>query len=160
MAAYNRISKGSKRQSQSKYPDCWVLALSKGNTRLFRFLGGRLTEVMDGQFPLRYIEQFQHEPRTGQIVQYFDDESKVNENRLHSYYRHVSHVLEPHLKSEDLPVVLMTANTNAGDFKRVTHLEDRIVRCVHGNYDRHRVSALQQLLREKLRMDKTPGQQG
>lgn len=132
----------------------WVLALSKGNTRLLKLEGNALTEINDEHFPVRYEEQFQYERKTGQIVQYYDDESRVQETRMHGYFRHVKHLLGPYLKAEDLPIVLMTANSNAADFKRVTHLGHKMARCIHGNFDHHRVSQLKTLLKEKLKFEK------
>ena len=129
----------------------WVLALSKGKTRLFLLEGRQFKEITDEHFPLHYEEQFQHERKTGQIVQYYADESRVSEVRRHAYYRHVLHLLESYLQEKPFPLILMTANTNVGDFKRITHLEDRIARCIHGNFDHHRVSEVKSLLQKKLR---------
>jgi hypothetical protein len=133
-----------------------VLALSKGKTRLLRLTGSRLSEINDGHFPLRYLEQFQFETKTGPIIQYYDDESRINEIRLHAFFRHVKHELEPYLRREDLPIVLMAVNAYSGDFRRVTHLDERIVRSIHGNYDKHSIAELRKVLVEKMRIDTSP----
>lgn len=130
----------------------WVLTLSKGNTRLFKWQAGRLTEIFDKSFPLRYEEQFEIERKTGPRVQYYDDESRINEKRLFGYFRHVGHLLKPYLAAERIPVILMTVNSYVREFKGVTHLEKHVLKNIHGNYDHYTVSALRSLLNKKLKV--------
>lgn len=129
----------------------WVLTLSKGKTRLLKLTGSKLSEINDKNFPLHYEEQFQFEPKSGPPkVQYYDDESRTDEIRLHAYFRHVEHVLKPYLNADDLPIVLLCINAYFGDFKRITHLGNKVARTIHGNYDRHSVAELRNLLIKRL----------
>jgi hypothetical protein len=125
--------------------------MSKGKTRLFRLRGALLSEIKDKNFPLHYDEQFQFEPKSGPPkVQYYDDESRINEIRLHAFFRHVEHVLQPYLKGEDLPIVLLAVNYYVGDFKKVTHLGKRITMSIHGNFDRHSVAEIKSRLKQEM----------
>jgi hypothetical protein len=139
-----------------KPSDYWVLSLSKGKSRLLKLSGRKLSEINDKSFPSQYTEQFQFESKSGPPkVAYYDDESRVDEIRLHAYFRHVHHLIQPYLKAEDLPIILLCINSYKGDFERVTHLDKKIVRTIHGNYDRHSVAQLRTLLQTKLRLDRT-----
>jgi len=145
----------AKKNRTGRPADYWVLALSKGHTRLLRLRDGKLTEIDDKNFPLEYEEQFQYEsPSSPRKVLYFSDESRIGEVRLHAFFRHIGHVLEPYLKKGRVPIILMTVNAHVSEFKRNTRLDDRIVRNIHGNYDHHRVSELKTLLWKRLKLDR------
>ena len=134
-----------------KVKDYWVLALSKGKTRLLKLSDDKLTEVNDKNFPEKYEEQFQYERKTGPKVQYYDDESRINEIRLHAYFRHIDHLLSLYLKRADLPVILLSVKNHISDFKHVASAARKITYTIRGNYDYHSVHELKLAVMRKLK---------
>lgn len=131
--------------------DYWVLALSKGATRLLKLSDKKLIEINNKSFPAEFEEQFQYEKSGGPGVLYYDDESRVKEIRLHAYFRHIEHLLKPYLKKEALPIVLLGSKGHLADFVAVSGLNGIVAQTIQGNYDHHSISELKDLLNRRIK---------
>ncbi len=119
----------------------WVLALSKNKTRLFHAENDRLNEVVDGNFPLAYEEQFdydkQHYSLSHKHGTYAPGDSKVAIVRFHAFIRHIDHLLAKHFKNDIQPLVLLGVTHNLSDFVNTSPFANRVVNTVKGNFDHH-----------------------
>ena len=114
----------------SRQINYWVLCLSNNFTRLLYGEGKALTEVIDTYFPLHYEEQFQNMESW-----YGNEESKVQSQRQHNYFRHVDKQLDLYLKQENLPVFLVGVERHHSIFGEATHHKEAVVASIMGNYD-------------------------
>ncbi len=125
----------------------YVLALSKNETRLFRGAGNSVLEINDHNFPLRMEDEFQVSRKAPHSF-YNDEESKVDQARMKSYFRKVEEQLGKYLKSE--PLILLGVKENLSDFKSVSQYTDQIIAKLHGNFDRHSIRDIEQLVWPEL----------
>ncbi|MCB9447356.1 MAG: hypothetical protein H6585_03310 [Flavobacteriales bacterium] len=124
---------------QQKHKAIYVLALSKGATRLFKGEDGMLEEIINEDFPKKFEQQYQtSQSSLGAFTNY--EESQVNHEREEAFMREVDVLLGKYMKEEDLPVVLMGVERSLSEFMHVSRHAKDVIRRVEGNYDYHAVS--------------------
>ncbi|MCB0396917.1 MAG: hypothetical protein KDD36_09700 [Flavobacteriales bacterium] len=128
--------------------DYWVLCLSKGKSRLLRGNNDGLKEIEDEVFPMPFENEFEvgkaRPAKPGEF--YVKEESKIDLERLDSYLRKVDHALGERLKTEDLPVVVMSVERELAEFRKVSKHRPSLLHGIAGNYDRHSPDELAKLV--------------
>jgi hypothetical protein len=114
----------------------WVLALSMKPTRLFQGHGEMLKEIKNDQWPVVYEEQFEFPARQKPgISEYSEEESRIQDERLKAFFRHVDHLLEPLLQKDRKALVLLGVERHQAMFSEISDYSKWVEGRITGNFD-------------------------
>ena len=130
--------------SQKKY---LVLALSKGNTRLFNGENNRLTEIKNDLFPMPFENEYQDEKTDPRFKK---EESTVNNSRVTGFFRDVNRNLQQYMNNRSIPVVLMGVEKHLSTYEKISHHHPTIVEKINGNYDKQSESQIAEVVWPKI----------
>lgn len=148
-----------------------LLILTESSSRLYEGFNNSLREIKNG-FPLTHmiaessVEKIQSsspEPRwvgsgkrelsgDAQVTSgtYIPNMDAIQEERLKQFFRQVDNELTKQLKTNSLPVILLTVEENASIFKDISKNSDVIVDVVHGSFELATESQLAEIVKPAL----------
>ena len=123
--------------------DYAALLMSKKSSRLLIGNGRHLTEVVNGDFPEHFEDEFQVH-RASPFSFYNREESKIDQARLDDFFRRIDRKLYAEVDSN--PVVLLGVSKHLSSFKSVMKHPYRIVTEVIGNFDHHKPHEISEII--------------
>lgn len=126
----------------AKFPAYWVLALSRGSTRLLHYSDDYIYEIIEptldsegkpvSGFPLNDLGPSEHKYLA---IGTGDLDSRYKDDREIQFFRFVDTHLAKFLKQEDIPVLLLGVAEDITYFKEATHHKSSIIETINGNFD-------------------------
>ncbi len=124
-----------------------VLQLSKNKTGIYQGEGKTLNEINDDYFPRQFENEFQVH-RTDPHSFYNDEESKIDQSRLESYFREVDQMLSPYLG--DRPMIVLGVTKHLSSFRAVSKHKNLIIAEIEGNFDKQSLYEIAQKVWPKV----------
>jgi hypothetical protein len=138
----------------------FLLALSKKRVRLFKGSGHDLQEIINSDFPKKYVEEYEYErPSIGSsssssLKSFERDKSALEDIRISDFFRHADHSLTKYIKDKDY-LFVAGVEEELADFDRITRHLPNVAGKIPGNYDVDAVHPLAQtawnIMKEKVR---------
>ena len=116
-----------------------VLVLSRKTSRLFTGMGEKLSPISDDVFPAGFEDEFQVK-RPGQYSLYNNEETKINQARVDSYFRKIDKALSH--RDNKIPIVIVGTVENISDFKNIRKSKQPIAGEVFGNMDHSSINKI------------------
>lgn len=145
---------------RAKSPSYWILALSRGSTRLLHFSDDHLYEIIeptvdkDGKpvsgFPLNDLGPSEHKYLA---IGTGDLDARYKDNHEIQFFRFIDTNFARFLKQEVLPVILLGVAEDIAYFKDATHNKDSIVESVHGNFDHATLDHIKDAIKPAIERD-------
>lgn len=118
----------------------FLLAISKKKTRLFKGCGNDLQEIVNGDFPNKYVEEYEYAypsigSSSGTGLKAFErDKSVLRETRMRSFFMQTDQTLNRYLKSDSL-LLLAGVEEETVNFEKISGHSKKLVGRIPGNYD-------------------------
>lgn len=138
----------------------YLLAISKKRIRLLKGSGRDLQEIVNDDFPRKYVEEYEYSrPSVGSastegVKSFEKDKSVVVETRAKDFFRNADKLLKKYLK-KDIRLFAAGVNEELADFESVTHHLNNIAGKIRGNFDVDAVHPLAEtawnMIREEVR---------
>lgn len=131
------------RESLAKMIRYTVVVLNKNKVRVFIGKGKTLQEVNDEHFPLEFKDEFQvHRASTHSL--YNNEESKIDRERIQSYFRKIDNLLGDYVKED--PIVILGVTKYLSDFRLVTKHGKLIIFELTGSFGKYTLYEITQLV--------------
>jgi hypothetical protein len=136
----------------------YLLAVSRQRVRLLKGNGRELHEVVNDDFPKRYVEEYEYErPSVGNssgvaLKSVEPDKSILSDTRIRTFFRSADEALRKYLKPE-IPLFVAGVNEEIADFEKVSSHARQITGKIRGNYDVDAVHPLAEMAWRKLKQD-------
>lgn len=138
----------------------YLLAISKKRIRLFKGCGRDLQEVINSDFPRKYVEEYEYSrPSVGSssssgLKSFERDKSVMQEARTKDFFRHADDAVSKYVKG-DICLFVVGVEEQLADFDRISHHLNNIGGRIRGNFDVDAVHPLAQtcwnLIKEEVR---------
>jgi len=118
----------------------YLLAVSKKLVRLFKGRGRDLQELVNDDFPRKYVEEYEYSlPSPGRVagqgVKSFErDKSVLQEKRMKTFFHHADVTLDKYLK-KGMRLFVAGVDEELAGFEMVSHHTKHIAGKIKGNYD-------------------------
>jgi len=118
----------------------YLLAISRHRVRLFRGSGRDLQEILNGDFPKVYIEEYEYErPSLGSssspaLKSFEKDKSILDATRMKTFFKHADGALKKYV-SDGSPILIAGIEREIADFEHISQHATRIAGTIGGNYD-------------------------
>jgi hypothetical protein len=118
----------------------YLLAISRKRIRLFKGSGRDLQEVINNDFPKKYIEEYEYarpsigSPSSPGLKSYERDKSVMEEKRAVDFFRMADNSLNKYIKGDTL-LFIAGVEEELADFDRVTNHLQNIAGKIKGNFD-------------------------
>jgi hypothetical protein len=118
----------------------YLLAISKKRARLFKGTGRDLQEVINNDFPKKYVEEYEYaRPSIGSsfspgLKSFERDKSVMEETRAMDFFKQADHSLNKYVKG-NTPLFIAGVEEELANFGQVTHHLQNIAGNIKGSYD-------------------------
>lgn len=118
----------------------YLLALSKKRVRLFKGSGRDLQEIINNDFPKKYVEEYEYErPSIGSssspgLKSFEPDKSVMEDIRISDFFRHADQSLTKYIKDKDY-LFIAGVEEELADFDRISRHLPNIAGKIAGNFD-------------------------
>jgi len=118
----------------------YLLSVSKKLVRLFKGRGRDLQEVLNNDFPRKYVEEYEYsKPSPGRLIgqglkSFERDKSSLQEKRMKNFFRNADATLDKYLKN-GMRLFVAGVETELVGFDVVSNHTKNIAGKIKGNYD-------------------------
>jgi len=138
----------------------YLLAVSKKRVRLFKGCGRDLQEIINNDFPKKYVEEYEYErPSIGSssssgLKSFERDKSVMEDIRISDFYRHADQSLTKYIKDKEY-LFVAGVEEQLADFDRISRHLPNIAGKIPGNFDVDAVHPLAEtawnIIKEKVK---------
>lgn len=133
--------------SYNRSPKYFVLALSEKPTRFFSGHGKEISEIKTDGFPAFYNDGIDMPLPGGRGI----NKSSYRDETMKQFFRGVDKFVNPFLKENNSPLVLLGIERNISFYNEVTSHKDRIIGERHGSYDKSTESEIAGLIKDVVK---------